>query len=619
MANSPSQTRGAICSLDEFLQVSFDYLIVGGGTAGLTLAARLSEDPSVTVGVIEAGKDQTKNEFVRTPAMFPQMLGIPEYDWMLETVPQKWNGNKVHAMTRGKMLGGSSATNGMMYVRGHKQDFDDWSAFGKGWSWSSVAPYFRKHESLEDNRSGEPGDFSFLNFGEKSHGESGPVSTSFNNWRNPLERYFIEAAKTASGMQNSPADPWGGDHLGFFSSLLTVDRSKDKGTRSYAASAYLLPNASRPNLKVLTEALALNVILEGNSAQGVRISHTGREYDVRATREVILSCGTYKSPQLLELSGIGNPSILESAGIKCAVPLPGVGESLQDHVLSATTYELKEGTVSFDSLRKPEVLQQHLDLYAKERRGILAAGTGCMGFLPYSSLVSPQEVTTTCDKVQQIPNTTSFQQRQLEQVASQLRSPSSGNIQYILFQGTMNVDEVIQDQGKFAKPGTPSDPDGFTLVTCLQYPASRGTVHITSSDPTKNPAVDPAYLSNSADVDVLAAAMGMCEKIVNSAPLKDKIQRRMHPAPSVQLGDREQAKAAVRDFCMTEYHPCGTCAIGQVVDERLRVNGVKGLRVCDASVFPGNVSGNILSSVYAVAERAADMIKEDGSKAKALL
>ncbi|KAK1144101.1 hypothetical protein N8T08_005763 [Aspergillus melleus] len=619
MANSESQTRGAICSLDEFLQVSYDYLIVGGGTAGLTLAARLSEDPSVNVGVIEAGKDQTRNEFVRTPAMFPQILGVPEYDWMLETVPQKGNGNKVHAMTRGKMLGGSSATNGMMYVRGSKQDYDDWSAFGKGWSWSSVAPFFRKHESIEDNRAGEPGDFAFLNFGTTSHGQSGPVSTSFNDWRNPLERYFIEAAKAACGMSNSPTDPWGGDHLGFFSSLLTVDRSKDKGTRSYAASAYLLPNISRPNLKVLTEALALNVILEGNSAQGVRLSHTGREYDVRATGEVILCCGTYKSPQLLELSGIGNPSILRSAGVQCVVPLPGVGESLQDHVLSATVYELKEGTTSFDSLRKPEILQQHLDLYSKENRGILAAGTSCMGFLPYSSLASPQDLATTCEKVQRTTKTTPFQQRQLQQVATHLQSPSSANIQFIMFQGTMNIEEVVQDQGKFAKPGSPTDPDGFTIVTCLQYPASRGTVHITNSDPTKNPAVDPAYLTNEADVDVLAAGMGFCDKIVNSSPLKDKIQRRAHPAPSVQLGDREQAKAAVRDFCMTEYHPCGTCAIGQVVDERLRVNGVKGLRVVDASVFPGNVSGNILSSVYAVAERAADLIKEDGIRIKASL
>lgn len=506
-----------------------------------------------------------------------------------------------------------------MYVRGSKQDFDDWSAFGKGWTWSSVAPYFRKHESLEDNRSGEPGDFSFLNFGSTSHGQSGPVSTSFNNWRNPLERYFIEAAKTASGMSNSPADPWGGDHLGFFSSLLTVDRSNDKGTRSYAASAYLLPNASRPNLKVLTEALALNVILEGNSARGVRVSHTDREHDIRALREVIICCGTYKSPQLLELSGIGNPSILQSAGIQCKVPLPGVGESLQDHVLSATVYELKEGTASFDSLRKPEILQQHLDLYAKEHRGILAAGTSCMGFLPYSSLVSQQELSTTCEKIQQTPKKTPFQQRQLQQIASHLRSPSSANIQFIMFQGTMNIDEVVADQGKFAKPGTPTDPDGFTIVTCLQYPASRGTVHVTSSDPAKSPAIDPAYLSNPADVDVLAAGMEFCDKIASSAPLKDKIQRRAHPPPGVQLGDREQAKAAVSDFCMTEYHPCGTCAIGQVVDERLTVNGVKGLRVCDASVFPGNVSGNILSSVYAVAERAADMIKEDAQRAKAML
>ncbi|GES58697.1 alcohol oxidase [Aspergillus terreus] len=620
MAGPASQlAANAICSLEEFRRVSYDYIIVGGGTAGLTLAARLSEDPNVNVGVLEAGKDQTKNELVRTPALFPQMLTNPEYDWLMYTVPQKGNHNKIHHQTRGKMLGGCSATNGMMYVRGSKQDFDDWGAFGKGWSWSSIAPYFRKHERMDDTRVGLPGDNKFLQFQKKSHGQHGPIETSFNNWRNPLERYFLQAAKEASGMAASPVDPWGGDHLGFFSSLATVDRRGDKGTRSYAATGYLLPNLTRPNLKVLTEALAVCVTLEGNSASGVRFMHSGTTYDVRAAKEVIISGGVYKSPQVLELSGIGDPSVLKAAGVQCKVPLPGVGANLQDHVLSGAVYELKDGVMSFDALRNPSVAQEHMDMYARDRTGILAAATSCMGFLPYSSLVSKEELEATCQKVLSVPAETAFQQKQREQIVSHLRSPSSANIQYILSQGTVDLENAPGDQSKFAKALSPEDPNGFTIVTCLQYPSSRGTVHITSSDPHQNPAIDPAYLTNPADVDILAAGLEFCDKIASAPGLKDKVVRRALPSPSVSLQSRSQAAEAVRENCMTEYHPCGTCAIGQVVDERLRVLGVKRLRVVDASVFPGNVSGNILSSVYAVAEKAADMIKEDAKHVRASL
>lgn len=504
----------------------------------------------------------------------------------------------------------------MMYVRGSKQDYDDWSTFGKGWSWSSMEPYFRRHESFDDTRIGLPGDVDFMRYQPESHGKDGVVQTSFNNWRNSLERYFVDAGKEACGMMGSTRDPWGGNHQGFFSSLTTIDRKKLKGTRSYAASAYLLPNIQRPNLRVLTEALALKVILEGNSASGVRIRCAGKEHDIRASKEVVLSCGVYKTPQLLELSGIGDPTVLRNAGVPCAVALPGVGANLQDHILTAAVYELNEGTVSFDALRHPSVMQEHLDMYAKDSTGILAAATSAMGFVPYSTMVSPAELEQTCLKIlepssaQQGP----FQKKQREKVVQQLRSASSSSIQFILTQGTLNIEEVVADQGKFAKPVAENDPDGFTIVACLEYPASRGTVHITSSDPTRNPDLDPAYLSHPADVDILAAGLEFCDKIAQSSALGNKVRRRAHPPANVDVRDRAQASEATRDFCMTEYHPCGTCAIGQVVDERLKVRGVKRLRVVDSSVFPGNVSGNILSTVYAVAEKAADLIKEDASQ-----
>ncbi|KAF9886611.1 hypothetical protein FE257_011251 [Aspergillus nanangensis] len=609
MTNSSSAVaKSAICSLDDFLGISYDYIIIGGGTAGLTLAARLSEDPNINVGVIEAGKDQTKNELVTTPALFPQMLSNPEYDWLMYTEPQPQQ-QKVRANMKLKM----------MYVRGSKQDFDDWGAFGRGWSWSSIASYFKKHEQMDDTRSGLPGDNRLMKFQKGSHGSQGPVHTSFNNWRNPIERYFLQAAKEAYGTIEGPEDPWGGDHLGFFSSLVTVDRKENEGTRSYSASAYLLPNLMRQNLKVLTEALAMCVTLEGNSASGVRFMHSGKIFAVQASREIVVSGGVYKSPQILELSGIGDPTILKAAGVKCTVPLPAVGANLQDHVLTGSVYQLKDGISSFDSLRKANVMQEHLDMYAKNRTGILGSATSCMGFIPYSSLVSKEELERTCRKVLEPPASTPFQQRQREQIVQHLRSPSSGNIQYILSQGTVDLESAPGDQSKFAKAVPEADPDGFTIVACLQYPASRGTVHIKSSDPRKNSAIDPAYLTNPADADILAAGLEFCDKIVGSPGLEDKVQKRLHPSVNVNVHDRSQAVEAVKETCMTEYHPCGTCAMGQVVDERLRVLGVKRLRVVDASVFPGNVSGNILSSVYAVAEKAADMIKEDAQHVRASL
>lgn len=507
----------------------------------------------------------------------------------------------------------------MMYVRGCKQDYDDWSAFGKGWSWSSMAPYFRRHETFDETPGGLPSDIDITKYEAGSHGRSGAIQTSFNDWRSPLERSFIEAGKEASGMMASPRDPWGGDHLGFFSSLTTVDRTVQKGTRSYAASAYLLPNIRRPNLRVLPEALAMKVLLQDTVARGVRIHCSGQTHDIQAAKEVILSCGVYKSPQILELSGIGDPNILAQAGVPCMIPLPGVGASLQEHVLTAAVYELNDGTSSFDSMRHPHAMQEHQEMYNKDAKGIFAAATSGMGFLPYSQIVSPAELDQTCQKILGSPAKTAFERRQLEQVVEQLRSHTSSNIQFILMQGTMNAYEVAGNQGKFQKPLTEKDRDGFTIVSCLEYPASRGTVHITSSDPAQNPAVDPAFLNQSADVDALAAALSFSEKIAQSPALKNKVHRRAYPPENVNLHDRAAAAEAVKDFCMTEYHPCGTCAIGQVVDEKLKVHGVKGLRVVDASVFPGNVSGNILSTVYAVAERAVDLIKEDAFRVRAKL
>lgn len=503
----------------------------------------------------------------------------------------------------------------MMYVRGSEADYNDWSAFGSGWSWPELAPYFRKHETLDDEIKDK--DRAFQLFQREAHGQNGPIHTSFNHWRIPVENNFIEACEDVSGIHARPVDAWGGDHIGFYSSLVTIDKTKNKGTRSYSASAYFTSNEQRPNLHVLTEALACQVILENNVATGVRFRHSGNNHKVRSRMEVILSCGVYKTPQLLELSGIGDPGILQSAGIECKVSLPGVGANLQDHVLTGALYELADGVTSIDSLQKPDIQEEHFKSYEEDRTGALAATGCCMGFLPYSSLVSKEELDETCRKISESAGERPFRQKQLSQVIKQLRNPASANLQIALLSATTSLEKGACDQTELIQPGgTNTGRDGLTIVACLQYPSSRGSVHITSSDPTDDPAIDPAYLTHPSDVAILSAGVGFIERVTKSPMLRDQVRRRIEPETSVDLLNHSQAEKEVRRRCMTEYHPCGSCAMGEVVDEKLKVKGVRGLRVVDASVFPGHVSGNILSSVYAVAEKAADIIKEGVSKTK---
>ncbi|KAJ5633513.1 hypothetical protein N7528_001355 [Penicillium herquei] len=601
----------AICSVQEFLSFQYDYIILGGGTAGLVVAARLSEDPNIRVGVIEAGKDQRQNPMVTCPALCPQMINRPEYDWCHKTVPQRGNQGKIHAQCRGKMLGGSSAINALMYVRGSRQDYDDWSEFGEGWSWAEIEPYFAKHETLGATELRTEEDRPFMPFQLKSHGNNGPVQTSFNQWRCSLENNWIQGCEEVAGLSSRPESPWGGDHVGFFSSLVSIDRVGVKGTRSSSASAYLTPNIGRKNLKVLTDALVTKVILSGSAATGAQFIHGGEVYEVSTQKEVILACGVFKSPQMLELSGIGNPEILQRVGIECVVPLPGVDENLQDHAISGSTYELREGITSLDSLLKPENIMEQQKKYMEDQTGALAAASSCMGFLPYASLVDEKILAETSDMIVSFQEGNTGETRKSQQIIDKLRDPHSGSVQFSIFPATLNLEKAAEDQSLLLE-SNPSR-DGITIVSMVQYPASRGSVHVTTSNPHDDPAIDPAYMTHPADVAVLAAGVKYLERVSQSSHLRDKIERRIRPDPSVDLLDLGQAAEEVKKTCLTEYHPCGTCAMGDVTDHRLRVRGVAGLRVVDASIFPTHISGNIMATVYAVAEKAADLIKEDAS------
>ena len=494
-----------------------------------------------------------------------------------------------------------------MYTRGQKADYDDWESLGnKGWSWNAMLPYMLKHEHFD-------GLGSQYSYDDMFHGRSGGIHTSFPCYRCEIEEPWLEACQAALGNAHpSPKDAWSGVHTGVYTSLCTIDRSSAsaKGTRSYAATGYLVPVLERENLKVLTGSHASRVILEGEdgslTATGVEFFNGGETHVALASREVILSAGTISTPQILELSGIGDPAVLAKVGIETVVENRDVGANFQDHLLTGISYNLAPNSSSLDALHDPQLQAKAIADYTSSQSGPLSTGQSSMGFIPYSSIATPSEVEATASLIIS-HSSTSPQQARAD--ADRLRSPESAGLHIYGVAATFNLDQG-HDSSKYFTPPPPG-AQRITMGVSLQYPSSRGSVHITSRDPSEHPEIDPAYLSHPADLAVLCAAVVYADKCFQVPCLKERVAERQIPPPGVDLGDGAQLENHVRTHTNTEYHLIGTAAMGKVVDERLRVKGVKGLRVCDASVFPGNVSGNLVATVYAVAEKCADIIKED--------
>jgi len=594
-------SSSAIISPEEFAKQDYDYVIVGGGTAGLAVAARLTENEDVTVGVIEAGKNHLNDMLVDTPAMFLQMFSNPDYDWNFKTTPQAGTmKNPVHHMVRGKMLGGSSGINYMMYVRGSTADYDDWAKIvdDPKWNAQEMKQYMRKHQKLEPIDESVT-DRSTMPFVGENHGTSGPIRTSFNPWKLDIEDDIVKACDAASGYDKKPIDPWSGDHIGFYHTLASIARTgPHKGKRSYAARGYLEANLGRPNLHVTTESLVSRVNLVGDKATGVTYKHAGQEYTVKANREVIISGGTINTPQILELSGIGDPAVLSKVGIDCRIENKAVGENFQDHVVIGVCHQTKEGVDTLDSIARKEVLEGAMKAYQEGQTGPIACTSTVQGFLPFNLFATPDEQAATIKSIEDIKDQTPFAKKQRDTVVAHLKDEKSANLQMVTICATLNPVDGHADQSKIFPPlHDPSGPNGITLAGCLQYPVSRGSIHITSSDPEAHPAIDPGYLRHEADVDVMAACVKFLAKAADSEPLKSKLGPRIWPDPKLDLTKTEDCKKAVLGFYIGEYHPCGSVAMGDALDSRLRVKGTRNIRVADASVFPGNVSGNIMSSV----------------------
>ena len=529
----------------------FDYVIVGAGSAGCVLANRLSTDPGVTVCLLEAG-GRDWHPYVHLPAGFMKTFYMKSVNWCYDMEASDGTaGRRIYA-PRGKTLGGSSSINGLVWNRGQAADFDHWAQRGnRGWGYSDVLPYFRR---IETRPNGDP----------VYRGSDGPLPVVDLEWRHPLTEAFIEGC-VQHGIPRNP------DYNGAIQEGVSyVQRNVRNGRRVSAADAYLHPARARKNLEVRTNSHATGLILEGKRVQGVRYRKGGRmgsAREVRARREVILSGGTFNSPQLLQLSGIGDLDHLRGVGIECSHELPGVGQNLRDHFAPRMTVRVKNIETINETTRGLSLVGEVLK-YAASRKGALTLSPTLV-YLFWRSHPAVEQ----------------------------------SDIQ-MTFTPASYAEGV---QGKL------EDEPGMTFAAWQQRPESSGHCLIRSSDPFEQPLIDPRYLSVESDGQVLLGGIKLARELSKSAPLAPYYDFEAYPGEDVQSD--EELLAMARERGTTTFHPMGTCRMGPatdrtaVVDDQLRVHGLDGLRVVDASIMPMMLSANLNAATIMLAEKASDMIR----------
>jgi choline dehydrogenase-like flavoprotein len=530
---------------------TFDYVIVGAGSAGCVLANRLSEDPATSVCVLEAGP-RDWHPYIHLPAGFIKTFHMKSLNWAYQQEPGPYTAGRSIYAPRGKTLGGSSSINGHIYNRGQRLDFDTWAQMGnRGWSYCDVLPYFKRLEQ----RIGE---------GEELYrGRDGNLMVTTMEWRDPLCEAFMEGAMQM-GIPRNP-DYNGKTQEGVSYAQRTIHR----GLRVSAATAFLRPALRRSNVHVRTHAHATEIILDGKRAVGVRYAGArgGSVTEVRASREVILSGGSYNSPQLLQLSGIGAPELLRMHGIEVRHALPGVGEGLQDHYAPRSVARVKN-IKTINELRRGFHLWLEAIKWATTRRGLLSLSPTMVYCFWHSG-----------------------------------ETAESSDLQLTFTPASYK--EGVQ--------GELEDEPGMTVASWQQRPESRGYVRIRSADPFAPPIIQTNYLTAELDRRVVVAGMKLARRLLKSAPLAPYYAYEDFPGPNVQSDDELLVAASQRGT--TTFHPGCTCRMGPVdstwavVDDQLRVHGLQGLRVVDASIMPRMISANLNASTMMIADKASDMIR----------
>jgi choline dehydrogenase len=527
---------------------SFDYVIVGAGTAGCVLAGRLAEDLGVQICLIEAGGSD-RHPLISTPAMVAAAIATRRLNWRFETTPQAHLKGRQIAQPRGKVVGGSGSINGMVYSRGHPLDYDDWAAAGAGgWSYACVLPYFIRSENNQDLPA------------SMYHGRGGPMNVRWPSRPNRLNTDFIEATQSL-GFPRS-ADFTGADSEG----VGLRQGSIRAGTRESTARAFLRPALRRGNVTLYQEALALRVIVENRRAVGVVYERGGEQHEVRALREVILSAGALQTPQLLLLSGIGPVAELKAAGIGPVHDLPAVGRNLHDHLACPVLMRSPDPTSYGISARALPRGSWNLLEYLLLRRGPLASNV--------------------------------FESVAFLKTAAGLLRP--------------DVQFVFQPAAR-PRPSFPLPVGhGFAISPVSLYPKSRGRVTLSGPDPHAAPRIDPALLSVEADIEPLIRAIKLSRRIL--AMPNFARYRATEVAPGAGVQSESDIADFIRSTAYTVHHQVGTCRMGSgaeaVVDPQLRLLGLSGLRVADASVMPSIVGGNTNAVVVMIAEKAADLIRQ---------
>ena len=525
----------------------FDYIVIGGGSAGAVLAGRLTEDPSVRVCLLEAGPvDQSV--FIHCPAGRAVMAKLELNGWGQNTTPQAGLNGRQGYQPRGKVLGGSSSINAMIYVRGQPADYDHWAAQGNpGWGWSDVLPYFKRAENNERGA-------------DAWHGSAGPLNVADLRSPNPFSQVFVDAGVQAGYARNPDFNGAAQEGVGLY------QVTHKNGERHSVAKGYLTPHRARPNLLVITQAHATRVLLQGRQAVGVEYHQGGQLHEVRAAREVLLSAGALLSPQLLMLSGIGPGAQLQRHGIAVQHDLPGVGEHLHDH---------------------PDVVQVMdvpglTDLFGLSPRGMVNVARGMLEWRRARTGMLTTNFAEAGGFIKSDP------------------SEPAPDLQLHFVVGK------LLDHGRKTVLG-----HGYSCHVCLLQPRSRGTVSLASNDPLQLPLVDPQFLQDPDDMLRMVRAVKRMRTILSQPALAQWGAREQSASAGAQTD--AQIEQFIRQHADTIYHPVGSCRMGpgamDVVDAQLRVHGMQGLRVVDASIMPRIVSGNTNAPTVMIAEKAVDLLR----------